>query len=72
MYEELLGLRDNYMADLWKINNFLQEKEEIFLFLKDGTEIDDDEYFEDLEDQVIIYVSNSPTLILQSTAGKGY
>ena len=50
----------------------MQEKEEIFLFLKDGTEIDDDEYFEDLEDQVIIYVSNSPTLILQSTAGKGY
>lgn len=44
-----------------------EEKEEIYLFLQDGTEIDDEEYYEDLDDQVIIYLSNSPKFILEST-----
>lgn len=31
----------------------------LHLFLEDGTEIDDDEYFQDLSDQVIIYASKT-------------
>ena len=39
------------------------------MFLQDGTEIDDEEYYEDLDDQVIIYLSNSPKFILESIKG---
>ena len=49
---------------------FQLKKEDFYLFLKDGTEIDDDEYFENLDNQIIIYASKSPNLKINA-AGKG-
>ena len=55
----------NYLELLTKIKIKFPEEilGEFYLFLEDGTEIDDQEYFDSLENQTIIYLSTSPKFI---------
>merc|ERR1712141_830690 len=41
---------------------------EVYLFLKDGTEIDDDGYFDSLENQAFLWASNSENFPLPNPA----
>lgn len=59
-----LAVKD-YLELLKKIKTKFSEEilGEFYLFLEDGTEIDDQEYFDSLENQSIIYLSTNPKFI---------
>ena len=59
-----LAVKD-YLELLKKIKTKFSEDilGEFYLFLEDGTEIDDQEYFDSLENQTIIYLSTNPKFI---------
>jgi hypothetical protein len=44
----------------------------VHLFLDDGTEIDEDDYFNSLEDQTVLYASKSSKFTIEHKNGNRY
>lgn len=57
-----MGVATKSLRDLKNKVGKKMNLKKVYLFLEDGTEIDEEEYFDHLDNQVLLFVSEHPKL----------